>query len=88
MGSNLKIKIKNRILAIPAAAVDIPVNPKIAATIAMIKKINTQYNVFIFKLKKANKNSDWLTQELSSCEFKDKRLDKRFVNLARKCGMD
>lgn len=33
----------------------------------------------LFKLKKATKNPDWLTQELSNCEFKDKRLDKSSV---------
>jgi hypothetical protein len=37
-----------------------------------------------FGLKKTKKNPDWLSQELSQCEFKDKRLGKRFINLAKK----
>ncbi len=37
--------MKNRILAIPAAALTIPPKPKIAATIATIKKTAAQYNI-------------------------------------------
>jgi len=38
-------KIKNKILAIPAAPAAIPPNPKIAATIATIRKITVQRNI-------------------------------------------
>ena len=39
-------KRKNRNLAIPAAAAAMPVNPKIAATSAIIKKIRAQRSIF------------------------------------------
>ncbi len=39
-------KRKNRNLAIPAAAAAMPVNPKSAATSAIIKKIRAQRNIF------------------------------------------
>jgi hypothetical protein len=39
---------KNRILAIPAAATATPLNPKIAATIATMKKISAQSNMLLF----------------------------------------
>jgi hypothetical protein len=39
-------KRKNRNLAIPAAATATPVNPKTAATSAIIKKIKAQRNIF------------------------------------------
>ena len=38
-------KIKNKILAIDAAPAAIPPNPKIAATIATIRKITVQRNI-------------------------------------------
>jgi hypothetical protein len=38
-------KIKNRILAIPAAPAASPPNPKKAAIMAMIKKTAAQYNI-------------------------------------------
>jgi hypothetical protein len=38
-------KTKNRTLAIPAAATDIPPNPSRAATMAMTRKINVQRNI-------------------------------------------
>jgi hypothetical protein len=38
-------KIKNNILAIDAAPAAIPPNPKIAATIATIRKITVQRNI-------------------------------------------
>ena len=38
-------KIKNKILAIPAAPAAIPPKPKIAAMIATIKKITVQRNI-------------------------------------------
>ena len=37
---------KNRNFAIPAAATAMPVNPKTAATNAIIKKIKAQRNIF------------------------------------------
>jgi hypothetical protein len=40
-------KMKNKILAIPAAALTKPPKPKIAATIATTKKINAQCNIGI-----------------------------------------
>jgi len=39
-------KIKNRNLAIPAAATAMPVNPNTAATNAITKKITAQRNIF------------------------------------------
>ncbi len=42
---NNTIKIKNSILAIPAAPAAIPVKPKRPATIATTKKINVQRNM-------------------------------------------
>jgi hypothetical protein len=42
---NSTIKIKNRILAIPAAPAAMPPNPKIAAIIATTKKITVQRNI-------------------------------------------
>lgn len=38
-------KIKNRILAIPAAPAAIPPNPKMAAIMATIRKITVQRNI-------------------------------------------
>ena len=44
-------KIKNKILAIPAAPAAIPPNPKMAAMIATTKKITVQRNIALsFKL--------------------------------------
>jgi hypothetical protein len=43
--TNKTIKMKKRIFAIPAACAAIPVNPKIAAIIAMTRKIMTQFNI-------------------------------------------
>jgi hypothetical protein len=37
--------MKNKIFAMPAAALTKPPNPKIAATIATIRKTNAQYNM-------------------------------------------
>ena len=42
---NMTRKMKNSILAIPAAAAAIPPNPKIAAMIAMIKKISAHRSI-------------------------------------------
>jgi hypothetical protein len=42
---NNTIKIKNRILAMPAAPAAIPPNPNIAAIIATIKKMTVQRNI-------------------------------------------
>jgi hypothetical protein len=39
------MKMKNRIFAIPAAAAAMPVNPKIAATIEIIKKKSAHEHV-------------------------------------------
>jgi hypothetical protein len=39
------MKIKKRILAIPAAATAIPPNPKSAAISAMTRKVNVQRNM-------------------------------------------
>ncbi len=44
--TNKTIKTKNNIFAMPAVAADIPVKPKIAAIIEIIKKANAQYNIF------------------------------------------
>lgn len=41
------MKIRNRILAIDAAPAAIPPNPKIAATIATIKKVTVQRNIIV-----------------------------------------
>ena len=38
-------KIKNKILAIPAAPAAIPPNPKMAATMATTRKITVQRNI-------------------------------------------
>ncbi len=43
--TNKTIKIKKIILAIDAEAAAIPVNPKTAAIIAIIKNVNTQPNI-------------------------------------------
>ena len=40
-------KIKNKTLAIEAAPAAIPPNPKIAATIAIIRKVTVQRNIVI-----------------------------------------
>jgi hypothetical protein len=42
---NNMMKIKKRIFAIEAAPAAIPVNPKIAATMAMIKNVTVQRNI-------------------------------------------
>ena len=42
---NSTIKIKNKILAMEAAPAAMPKNPKIPATIAIIKKITVQRNI-------------------------------------------
>jgi hypothetical protein len=44
-------KMKNKILAIPAALAATPPNPKIAATNAMTKKTAAQYNIILPSLK-------------------------------------
>ena len=44
---NNTMKIKNRTFAIEAAPAAIPVNPKIAATIAMIKKIAAHLSIVV-----------------------------------------
>jgi hypothetical protein len=41
------MKMKNRIFAIPAAAAAIPVNPKIAATIQMMKKSSAYLSISV-----------------------------------------
>jgi hypothetical protein len=41
-------KIKNRILAIPAETIAIPVKPNIAATIATIKNIKDHFSIRYF----------------------------------------
>jgi hypothetical protein len=41
------MNIKNRIFAIEAAPAAIPPNPKIAAIIAMIKKVTVQRNIVV-----------------------------------------
>jgi hypothetical protein len=43
--TNSTKKIKNRTLAIEAAPSAIPPNPKIAATIAMIRNVTVQRNI-------------------------------------------
>jgi hypothetical protein len=49
--TNRTKKIKNKILAIPAAPAATPPKPKIAAMIAITKKITVQRNItFNFKL--------------------------------------
>ena len=51
LSTNNTRKIKNKILAIPAAPAAIPPNPKMAAIIAITKKIIVQRNISsIFKL--------------------------------------
>ena len=51
LSTNNTRKIKNRILAMPAAPAAIPPNPKIAAIIAITRKIIVQRNIsLIFKL--------------------------------------
>ena len=42
------IKMKNKILAIPAAPAAMPKNPKAPATMAMIKNISVQRNIWLF----------------------------------------
>ena len=50
---NNTMKMKNKILAIPAAPAATPPNPKIAAMIATIKKITVQRSIkYDFSLKK------------------------------------
>ena len=44
---NNTIKIKNRILAIEVAPAAIPPKPNMAATIATIKKITVQRNIYL-----------------------------------------
>ena len=41
------MNMKNRIFAIEAAPAAIPPNPKIAAIIAMIKKVTVQRNIVV-----------------------------------------
>ena len=45
LNTNSTKKIKNKILAIPAAPAAIPPKPKIAAMMATIKKITVQRNI-------------------------------------------
>lgn len=45
--ANSTTNTKNRTCAIPADALAIPPNPKIAATIATTKKISAQYNMLV-----------------------------------------
>ena len=45
LNTNNTKKIKNKILAIPAAPAAIPPKPKIAAMIATIKKMTVQRNI-------------------------------------------
>jgi len=45
LNTNNTKKIKNKILAIPAAPAAIPPKPKIAAMMATIKKITVQRNI-------------------------------------------
>lgn len=47
LNTNSSTNTKNRILAIPAAVPAIPVKPKIAAKIAIIKKVIDQLNITI-----------------------------------------
>jgi len=42
------MKIKNKVLAIPAAPAAIPVNPKIAATSAITRKIADHLSIISF----------------------------------------
>jgi len=51
-------KIKNRILAIPAAATAIPPKPNTAATIAMRRKVSVHCNIFVLHVPKFPFHSD------------------------------
>lgn len=54
VNKNKTRKIKNKILAIEAASTAIPVNPKNAAIIAIIKKVAAQRSIVLkFKNKKS-----------------------------------
>lgn len=63
---NKTIKIKNNTLAIAAAPEAIPVNPNIAATMAIIKNVADHFNitlVFLIQLKL------YATNEISRLKF-------------------
>ena len=46
--TNSTMKIKNNILAMPAAPAAIPPKPNMAAIIATIKKITVQRNIIVY----------------------------------------
>lgn len=72
--ANKTMKMKNKTLAIPAAAAEIPVKPNNAAIIETIKNISAHRNIEFLLLKKVE--FKWLYGEI---DFKFDLLSKRGV---------
>jgi uncharacterized membrane protein YhdT len=79
-------KIKNRNLAIPAAATAMPVNPNTAATNAITKKITAQRNIFS-PPSKMNRTTQLLRVHLNGLRARlHFRCSTKFGMLSRRLG--